>query len=188
MDKSNPNLSSQQYEIYTAEMVYALDKSKFNIIYNHVTIDDFIYYTPIGFINVDRPIKTEGITLNFTHNFTPSNTLYLNYFASKQSEGASNYQNGGYVKYMASHGKLDYFTSLIYKKFFTFYDVNVKDCFDLSLGATYNFTKDFSLSIKALNLLEKSTQSIYTQGFPGAPFALENEPERSINLSIRWVF
>jgi iron complex outermembrane receptor protein len=89
---------------------------------------------------------------------------------------------------MGKRGKIDYFTSLIFRNSFSYYNVHVKDSFDLSLGATYNFSKDLSLSIKGENLLEKSTSSIYTVGFPGTPFALENKTERSVSLWLRWMF
>jgi iron complex outermembrane receptor protein len=188
VDKNHPNLQSQQYELYTAEIVYAKNKSKINLIYNHVTIDDFIYYIPIGFINVNDSITTQGLSLTFAHEFLPSNSLHFNYFVSKQNQGTSNYQNGEYIKYMGRFGKFEYFTSLIYRKSFSFYDVHVKDSYDLNLGVTYNFTKDFSISLKGQNLLDKSTQSLYAQGFPGAPFALDNNYDPSASLSVRWVF
>jgi iron complex outermembrane receptor protein len=89
---------------------------------------------------------------------------------------------------MGRFGKFEYFTSLIYRKSFSFYDVHVKDSYDLNLGVTYNFTKDFSISLKGQNLLDKSTQSLYAQGFPGAPFALDNNYDPSASLSVRWVF
>lgn len=188
VNKNNPNLKSQQYELYTAEIAYTRGNSKLNLNYNHVKIDDFIYFSPIGFVNIKKPIKTEGLALNLTHNLTQSNKLHVNYFVSKQSEGSSNYQNGGYIKFMGKRGKIDYFTSLIFRNSFSYYNVHVKDSFDLSLGATYNFSKDLSLSIKGENLLEKSTSSIYTVGFPGTPFALENKTERSVSLWLRWMF
>lgn len=188
VDKNNPNLKSQQYELYTAEAVYTHGNSKFNLIYNHVDIDDFIYYTPIGFINVDHTITSEGLIFNYEYEFLDRDKLHLNYFVSRQNDKVSNYQNGGYIKYIGTYQKLEYFSSLIYRKSFSYNGINIKDSFDLALGATYNFTKDFSVSIKGENLLEKSTKSLYTEGFPGAYFALENSPERSVYLSLRWVF
>ncbi|MBE0495823.1 MAG: TonB-dependent receptor [Campylobacterales bacterium] len=187
VDKNNPNLKSQQYELYTAEMVYTHGKSKFNIVYNNVTIDDFIFFTPIGFINVDHPVKTQGLILNYEYAFSQADKLLLNYFTSTQSEGVSNYQRGGYVKYMGGYQKFDYFAALIYKGSFSYYDVHVKDSFDLSVGATYHFTKDFSISLKGENLLKKSTDSLYEENF-GIPYALKTTPQRSAYLSLKWVF
>jgi len=187
VNKNNPNLKSQQYELFTAEAVYTHGKSKFNLIYNNVTIDDFIYYTPVGFINVDHAVKTQGLILNYEYALANTDKITLNYFTSTQSEGASNYQRGGYVKYMGNYHKVDYFASLIYKGSFSYFDVHVKDSFDLSLGATYHFTKDFSVSLKGENLLKKSTESVYEEAF-GIPFSLKTTPQRSAYLSLKWVF
>ena len=187
-NKLAPKLTSQQYNIYTAEAVYSKGHSKFNLIYNYVTIDDFIYLTPIGFVNIDRPIKTQGLIANYIHTLPSKDQVHLNYFTSKQNEGASNYQTGGFVKYMGSYQKFDYFASLIYRESFSFYDVHVKDSFDVSLGATYHVNKDISLSLKGENLLKKSTQSLYTEGFPGNYFSLKNVSQRTVSLSLKWVF
>jgi iron complex outermembrane receptor protein len=183
-----PELNSQQYQFYTAEMAYTYKKSKLNIIYNYTTIDDFIYLTQQGFINVDERIKTQGVSFSYTYNFSPSDKFYLNYYFSTQNQNASNYQKGGYVKYMGSFKKIDYFGSLIYKDSFTYDDLYIKDSFDLSLGATYNFTKDFSVSLKGKNLLKKSTQSIYQESFSSPPILIANEPERVVGVSFKWIF
>ena len=82
---------------------------------------------------------------------------------------------------------LDTLVSLIYKNFYKYDGEEVRNSFDLSLGVTYSFTKDFSCSIKGENLLDKSTKSLYTKGFSKTDFALNNDDRRVI-FSMKWVF
>lgn len=66
-------------------------------------------------------------------------------------------------------------------------DVDVDASYDLNLGATYYFSDDLSLSIKGINILDKSTESLYKDGFPGDDFAFEDHG-KNFNVSMKWVF
>ena len=184
---SNKNINSQKYEFYTVEGVYTTQNSKLSITYDHVKIKDFIYFTPIGFINVDHEIKTEGVIFNYDYLFENKNKLQLTYYFTTLSEELNNSNNGALFKYMGSYNKFDYFTSLIYKNAYTYKNVHVKNSYNLNLGTTYNYSKDLSFSLKGENLLDKSTQSLYTDGFPGTSFSLKDE-DRKISFSMKWVF
>jgi len=188
VDITRNTITSQKYNFFTLEGVFTKGNSKFGLIYNNVKIDDFIYLTPIGFTNIDHRIKTEGLIFNYNYEFENKNKLHLNYYISSQNDNVSNSQKGGYIKYIGSYSKFEYFTSLIYKSSFNYYNVNIKDSFDLSLGATYNFTKDFSCSIKGENLLKKSPQSLYSYGLPVTNYSLKDNVERSFYFSLKWVF
>jgi len=189
VDITRNTITSQKYKFFTLEGVYTRGNSKFGMIYNNVKIDDFIYLSPIGFTNIDHRIETEGLIFNYDYEFSNKNKLHLNYYISSQNDNVSNSQKGGYIKYTGSYNKFEYFTSLIYKSSFNYYNVNIKDSFDLSLGATYNFTKDFSCSIKGENLLKKSTQSLYSYGIsPVTNYSLKDNVERSFYFSLKWVF
>jgi len=65
--------------------------------------------------------------------------------------------------------------------------LTIPDSFDVSLGLTYHVTKDLSYSIKANNILDKSTKSLFSEGIGGANFALDDN-DRSVTFSFRWVF
>lgn len=186
-DKSDIDLESQKYKYYTAEVVYTTENSKFSLVYNNVKIDNFMYLSPVGFMNIDHTIKTQGYNFNYEYNFKNNNKLHLNYYITNQNDTTSNYQNGGYAKYMGTYKKFEYFSSLVYKEGFNYYGLELKDSFDLSVGATYNFSKDLSFSIKGTNLLDKSTQSIYAIPLSTVSYALDNY-DRSVSLIIKWVF
>lgn len=88
---------------------------------------------------------------------------------------------------MGGYQKFDYFTSIIYRNGYEYLGLDIPDSFDMSLGATYHVTKDLSYSIKASNILDKSTKSLYSERPDGAIFALDDN-DRSVTFSIRWVF
>lgn len=186
-NKSKPAMESQKYKFYTVEGVFTEGESKFGVTYNHVKIEDFIYLTPVGFINIDHTIRTEGLIFDYEYSLSDKNKIHLNYYTTSLSETINNSNNGGYIKFMGGYNKIDYFTSLLYRNSYRYLNVEVRDSFDLGVGATYHFTKDFSASIKGINLLDKSTKSLYTKGFPGTSYALEDY-DRSIYLTVKWIF
>lgn len=186
-DASNPKLKSQQYRFYTLEGVYTEGNSKFGITYDHVNIDDFIYLTPVGFINVDHTITTNGILFDYEYSFTDRDKIHLNYYTSNLSETINNSTKGGYIKYMGGYQKFDYFTSVIYRNGYDYLGLSIPDSFDMSLGVTYHATKDLSYSLKANNIFDRSTQSFYFTNLGTHFFALDDN-DRSVTFSIRWVF
>lgn len=183
----NKNLKDQKYKFYTVEGVFTTENSKFGITYDHVEIEDFIYLASVGYVNVDHIIKTEGFIFDYEYVFSKQNKLKLNYFLTTLSETANNSQRGGYAKYMGRHNKFDYFTSLNYKSDFRYTNVYVPSAFDLSLGGTYNISKDLSLSLKAENLLDKSTQSLNTDATTSKVFATKDYG-RNVTMTLKWVF
>ena len=186
-DTSKPKLKSQQYHFYTLEGVYTEGNSKFGITYDHVNIDDFIYLSPVGFINIDHTITSEGILFDYEYSLSDRDKIHLNYYTSSLSETINNSTKGGYIKYMGGYQKFDYFTSIIYRNGYDYEGLNIPDSFDMSLGVTYHVTKDLSYSIKANNILDRSTQSLYFTNLGTGFFALDDN-DRSVTFSIRWVF
>jgi len=186
-DRTKPNLKSQQYYIYTLEAVYTEGDSKFGINYNHVDMDNFLYLTPVGFINIDRTITTNGLIFDYEYSFSNRDKIKLNYYTSNLSETVNNSTKGGFIKFMGGYQKFDYFTSVIYRNGYEYLNLDIPNSFDMSLGATYHVTKDLSYSIKASNILDKSTKSLYLENFGKTNFALDDN-DRSVTLSFRWVF
>lgn len=187
VNKSNKDLKSQKYSIFTLEGAYTTAKSKFTLVYDNVKINDFIYFTPVGFINVDHEIQTESVIFNYNYILNANHTLDFNYYTTKLSEDLNSSNKGGTLKFMGSFENFEYFTSLIYRNSYKYENVYVQDSFDFSLGTTYNYSQDVSLSIKAENILDKSAESLYSEGLSSKYFTLDNN-ERKITLSVRWVF
>jgi iron complex outermembrane receptor protein len=186
-DENHKDMENQKYKFYAIEGVYANDNSKFSVIYNNVRVKDFIYYSPVGFINVDHEVKTEGWTFEYEYELSKNNTLVLNYFTTKLSENINNSNKGGYVKFFGEQDALGYFASLLYRNNYRFKEVKVNDSFNLNLGVSYSLSKNLSVQIKGQNLLDKSTSSLYQEGFAGDDFALK-DAQRIWKVSLKWAF
>lgn len=188
----NKDIKTQKYEFFTSEAVFTTEKSKFGVTYHHVKIDDFIYFTPIGFENINHQIKTRGLIFDYKYNFSKNNALAVNYYTTRSSEQINNSDSGGYIKFMGSFAKVEYFTSVIYRNKYeykptTSNHVFVGDSYNLNLGATYNYSRDVSISLKGENLLDKSTESLFTDGFPATNYSMKDF-DRTVSLSLKWVF
>ena len=180
------NLDIQKYKFYTVEAVYTTQNSKIGVIYHDVKIDDFIYLEPtIGFMNIDHTIETTGYIFSYEYLFEDANKIQLNYYTTTLSETLNNSSKGGYLKYMGEYGKFEYFTSVIYKNAYSYKDIKVDASYDLSLGVAYNINKNLKVSLKGENLLDNSTESLYSDS--GKDFAFDDY-ERSATLSLKWIF
>ncbi|WP_188108627.1 TonB-dependent receptor plug domain-containing protein [Sulfurimonas lithotrophica] len=188
-DKRTPNLDRQRYIYSFIEGIYADDDIRFSILYNDIKIKDFIYYSPIGYINVDHTIKSKNLILDIVYELSKNNTFYINYYTTKLSEHFNNSYRGGFVKLTGEQDKFEYFTSLVYRNGYSYYSVSTDDSFNFNMGLTYKVNNDISISIKAENILDDSTKSLYKEGFiqENGNFALEDY-EREITLSTKWVF
>lgn len=130
----NRNLNVQDYGFYTVEGVYTTQNSKFGITYHHVNIDDFIYFdSTVGFLNIDKKIKTSGFIYSYDYVFSDENKIQVNYFTTKINQEINNSNNGGFIKYMGSYEKFEYFASLIYRNSYEYLGLNVSSSFDASL-------------------------------------------------------
>jgi iron complex outermembrane receptor protein len=190
-DKTTPSLKTQRYKYYNIESVYLYGDSKFSLDYYNVHIDDFIYYTPIGFINVENRVKTNGFIFDYVYSFDKNHKIALNYHYSRVNRNTSNSNKGGYVKYTATEGKFDYFASLIYKNGYTYLDQTVSNSYNVNLGIRYNHTKNLSFTVSGHNLLNKPTKSIVTDtsnGFANQTNHIFSDDERAVTFGVRWVF
>ncbi len=186
-DKTKDKMKTQKYDFYTVEGVYTTEKSKFGITYHNVKIEDFIYLTPIGFQNIDHTIKTNGLIYSYEYLFENKNKLQLNYYTTKLSETLNNSNKGGYLKYIGEYQKFEYFTSLVYKNGYNYKEINVRDSYDFSFGGAYNVSKNLKFSLKAENIFDKGSKSLYSESFPEKYFPLEDSG-RSVSFSMKWVF
>lgn len=189
--KNNPPLKDQKYKYFNIEGVYTFGDSKINIDYFNVHIDDFLYHTPIGFINVADRVKTNGFIFDYEYIFNKDHKLLVNYYISRLNRNISNSDKGGYIKYTGKINKYEYFTSLVYKNSYQYSGVNVKESFNLNVGARYNYTKNLSFTLQGNNLLNKPTKSLFADSSGGANnivYESDEDYDRSITFGMRWLF
>lgn len=193
--KSLTELKTQKYKYYYVEGVYAKNDYRFSFLYNNVEIKDFIFYTPIGFYNVDYIIDVDNYVFDLDYTMSENHRLHINYFTTTISNAPINNSNqGAYVKLLGEFGDFEYFISVIYRNAYEYEDISVDDTYNSNLGVTYNISKDIALSLKAENLFDKSTESLYKEGDASnyfitniGNFALE-DLQQKITFSTKWVF
>ena len=184
----NKNLKVQDYTFYTVEAAYTTEKSRLATTYHNVNIDDFIFSHPrFAFLNLSYPIKTSGFIYSYEYLFSDYNKIQLNYYTTRINVDSNNSSNGGFFKYMGNYKKFEYFTSIIFRDSYEYFDVNVDSSYDVSLGASYNVNKNLKLSLKANNILNDSTQALYFDSKNNSDFSL-NDSSSSVTASLRWLF
>lgn len=184
-------LDTQKYEYSDLELVYANNSFRISLLYNNTKMDDFIYYAPVGFINVNHTVEADNFVFDLKYDLFKDHELSFNFFRTNLSEEINNANEGGFLKLSGFNENFEYFSLLIHRCAYSYYDVDVGESYNLNLGVTYNHTKDISLSLKAENILDDSTKSLYKEGLNQDPslgnFALEDfEPK--ITFSTKWVF
>ncbi len=184
-------LDTQKYEYSDLEIVYANNSFRLSLLYNNTKMDDFIYYAPVGFINVDHTIEVDNFVLDLKYDLFKNHELSFNIFRTNLSEEINNANEGAFLKFSGSFEKFEYFSSLIHRCAYSYYDVDVDESHNFNLGVTYKYSKDISLSLKAENILDDSTKSLYKEGLSQdasvGNFALEDY-EPKVTFSTKWVF
>lgn len=188
--QSQNSLKTQYYNYFIFDSVYTFGNSRLNMHYYNVQIDNFIYYSPVGFINVADTVKIDGCIFNYEYTLPNKDTLEFNYYFTNLNQSTNNTTDGGFIKYMGEYEKFDYFTSLIYKEGYSYLDLTVPNSYNLNLGFTYNYTKNLSFSLKGTNLLNKPTRSlaIDKSNFFNQKNNAFEDYDRAATFKVRWLF
>ena len=183
------NLESQKINYYSLENAYTYNSNRFDLVFTNIQVDDMIYLDRNGFKNSTSEVEGNSVMFKYTYDIDLKNQFMFNVYTLNSNQVESNSSSGGTAKYMGSYNQFDYFTSLLYKDGYTFSNFEVKDGFDVNAGATYNYNKNLSFSLKGENLLNKSIKSLYANRTNPTPayFSLRDE-ERAFLLSMKWLF
>jgi hypothetical protein len=184
---NNKNLDSQKIKYASLESVYSKDNYKISAIVSKIKASDIIALDLNGFYNVPIEVDSISYTLNYDYTFDNKDTLQLNFYKANSSQAQNDSASGGYIKYMGKYKEFDYFTSLIYKKGYQINDFVVKSGYDLSLGSSYDITKNLTFSLKAENILNKSIKTLYSN-YSNSSFFTLRDNDRTYTASIKWVF
>lgn len=186
-DTTKGSLDSQDLKYASLENVFTYENHKFSLTFARVITNNMIILGSSGFSNIDDEVVGDSFLINYDYKINEDDKLEVSYYETDTNQPNSNSVAGGYIKYMGSYLDFDYFTSLIYKEGYIFRDLPIKNGYDLSLGTTYNFSKNLSLSLKAENILDKAIKNSYYNYIQGKAFTLENQ-QKSFTASIEWVF
>ena len=131
-------------------------------------------------------------SLDFRFDFDRFNYLSANIFLSHANKRYFNFRKnyvGGYLRLLNTFGKTDLFNELVFREG----SGEIKNGYDYSVGVEYHVTKDFSISVKGVNVFDSARKSRYRTLDMSTNPPLEggmNLPviDRRVYFSMEWMF
>jgi iron complex outermembrane receptor protein len=182
-------LQSEPVKYYSLEAILADDTNRLSAMYIHLEIDKYftIDDTSYGFYNSNDMVVGDGLLIEYEKTFENSDKFYINYGIVNSSLGVYSSKNSLAMRYLGTFEEFDYFGELIYKSGYKLQRIDIKDGYDVNIGATYNISKDLSLSLKGENIFAKGIKIPYKNYATGEYKALKNNSPKTI-LTMKWNF
>lgn len=183
------DLQSEPVKYYSLEAILADDTNRLSAMYIHLEIDKYftIDETSFGFYNSDQRVVGDGFLLEYEKTFENSDKFYINYGVVNSNLGVNSSKNSIAMRYLGTFEDFDYFAELIYKSGYKLQNIDIKDGYDVNIGATYNVSKDLSFSLKGENVFGKGIKVPYKNYATGEYKTLKNNSPKTI-LTMKWNF
>jgi len=188
----NPDLDNEKIATTTLELQYQRAKFHNQLTFYYTSAKNIVYYDFSkkldGYVNFAGSVYSSGISNSLRYNFTPRNYLELSAYQRRDNiplQKRLDTHQGGYLRYLASHGRWDLFAEITWlqsqtkldgRVVTTGFQAGIPDSMDLGLSATYHLDKDLALTLKGENLLDRSASDNHIAIDVFAP------PENSITL------
>ncbi|WP_201353276.1 hypothetical protein [Hydrogenimonas urashimensis] len=194
-------LDSQKLNTLSMETKYIDDADQYRVVASGSNAQD------VNIVNwsVTEGNRVESIDLNIfnavfeaSHNFSDNHRLDFNFYythLNKSFDGSNKNYTGGMFRLLDTFDNLDLFNELIFRQKTT----GVDEGWDYNAGLKYHLSKDLTLAIKGVNILDKAKKTKYytlrlpdlrTQQFPNATLGDTVLPvvERQVYFSLEWLF
>ena len=164
------NLKPIHVNNYSSELIYTKNKHKINIMYMKMVIQD-----PIK-INASKNYFTkDGIVANFydtsidyKYTINKNHKVMLQYYETHHNRSFdASPLAGGFIKLMNRYKRFDFYNELVFRKGYTSkFNMKVDDGYDFTSVISYKYSKNFTISLKGENLLNKAISSPVKGAFP----------------------
>jgi len=185
----------QKENLFMENISYEKDNNKYEIILSKLRIKNYLLATEEtnGLIdNYDKTIDIKSVVTGYTHHYNEYDKLYatLGYNTMKnlpQTDCLKEYSFT--ILNLNKYKQYDIFNEILYYRNNT---IN-KNYFDYSMGIAYHKTQDLTISLKAVNILNKAREVHYIRKNASNP-TLDEEPlsipsiDRSITLTLEYTF
>ena len=187
---SNYNL--EKYDTVLENIIYEKDENKYELILDYTQIENMLFPNLQGkFENYNKTVIMSGMDARWTNNYNRYDKLFINIGYRKLSNLpiVDNYTlYSSVIRNVNTYKKFDIFNELVYNR----NDIVKKDFFDYSLGIKYNYSRDFTISLKGTNLFNKAKTTSYYR-VSTTTFTLEAPLEispidQTVMLSVEYVF
>ena len=184
----------QEEDLFIENISYSNNNNKYEIIFSKLTTKNNLLPTleTQGLIdNYDKMIKIYSAILGYTHKYNEHDKLNLtaSHYYREEAPLLDTYKEYFITLLnLNKYGLFDIFNEGIYYK----NNFENKSYFDYSMGIIYHKTKDLSISVKGVNILNKSKRFKYNRYNP-TTMAAETplripSVERSITLTVEYAF
>lgn len=195
-DKNSKNLKPFSKRIYSLEGVYDDTNNRASLYLNHYEIEDVIVMgsmpTQMGFVNSDKKMSGESLTLDYKRRF--SRESELNFIIYKVRNSDSRYASptdGAVLRASQKYSKFDFYEELIFKNSYTYNKtIDMSASYNLSLGVQYQCRKNLLFALKGENLLDSDMSVLYPDfsDVNSVVYKSIQNSDRRGTISMKWIF
>ncbi len=192
---ANPTLHHKPQEIDTIleNIIYQKDNNKYELVLDYSIIKNYLVPNAQGKLDYNKQnVVMQGTNSRWTHNYNKYDKLFieLGYREINNVSTISKMKNYlTLVKNINTYKRFDIFNEILHTKD----NIKKKDFYDYSAGVKYNYSEDFTISLKGTNLLSKARTTTYRRANPTNPQVLQSPLEispidKKIMLSMEYLF
>jgi iron complex outermembrane receptor protein len=182
------DLDFMDIEGVTAEASYKSDNLDINFITGSVTVENIVKMgSDNKMVNGDESTNVKYVSLGSKYTFSPRKSIEANVYKSfADIDNTTVPDSGGWVKAMYAYGDWSFYGEGIYTVPYSSSGLDIDAARDITLSASYNFTDDFSATLKGYNIFDQAMESPYV--IPMGDTRKFCARSRTVELSLRWVF
>jgi len=194
------DIKSQSLDTIIENITYENKNNKYELILGSFKSKDYVVPTApyMKLDNYNNVIKSQGIHLRWTHNYNKFDKLFLSFGYTRKGNMPSPLPDilkeyTGVIRDIRSYEKFDIFNEVIYYKD----SMQNENFYDYGAGVKYHHNKDFTVSLKGENLLNKAKVTKFnrvdittlTNPIPSLDTPIEVSPiDRRVTLSMEYLF
>ncbi|MBI3873630.1 MAG: Plug domain-containing protein [Arcobacter sp.] len=182
-----------QQNMFLEDIIYQKDNNKYDFILSLVKTKNQLLPDDANRLldNYEKTIEMKSGLFMWTHEYSKFDKLYITAGYNQidnmpQASITKQYQST--IRNLNTYKEFDFFNEILYFKD----SIRKENFYDYSAGVIYHKTDDFSVSLKATNILNKAQTTIYSRTNPTTLLAEEplkiSPIDRRIMLTIEYLF
>ena len=137
------------------------DNQSIDSLINYTTVYNTFEFTPKGFVSSSKKFESYLFSLGYNLDLLNTKLRAEGWYIYSASYDDLSPPAGINIILNGSEKNINYFATLLYRNSFKYKNVKIKDSYDLSLGAGYEFENGFSVKVRGENILNSSPEAIY---------------------------
>jgi iron complex outermembrane receptor protein len=158
----NTKYETQKQHTFMEDIIYEKENNKYELLFGYTLVKDYLVPNFRNFARLETYdyIELSGFNLRWTHHYRRYDSLFIDVGITDTANLPYDIspkrlkQYNAVVRNLNTFGKFDIFNEIIYFK----NNLERVSYVDYSAGIKYNHSKDFSISLKGQNILNKSKE------------------------------